>query len=324
MGIHGRTLRAAALKGLESEIAARSAALAGAEDNAISFSEHGKLWWDGAIVAKLVAGSSPLSPTVEMLADPHVKTDALQARLEAGSRRASQPGRSRCWRCATPPKPRPERQPRCPARRAASPISWPRISAHWIAPRSSCPAGKAGAADPRPAALRRLVRTAHRLSAQAAPARCGGAADPAVGRLDEKERSARSARAWPYLVRRSTRARIPPRSTPRAFASLPAAPSASTCWSGWRTNWNRRWPNGTDAETLLHQTGFAAGQRQGRSARRAGRAGLARGRSGGRQAGLAATPGKSRRRAAATGRKSPSGRPIPTRLLRALRLLRLR
>ena len=82
-GIHGRTLRAAALKGLESEIAARSAALADAEDNAITLSEHGKLWWDGAIVAKLVAGASPLSPTVEMLADPHVKTDALQARLQS-------------------------------------------------------------------------------------------------------------------------------------------------------------------------------------------------------------------------------------------------
>ncbi|HEY0265751.1 MAG TPA: hypothetical protein VGC16_03310, partial [Rhizomicrobium sp.] len=82
VGIHGRTLRAAALKGLESEIAARSSALAHADDAAITLSEHGKLWWDGAIVARLVAGPSPLAPDVEMLADPHVKTDALQARLE--------------------------------------------------------------------------------------------------------------------------------------------------------------------------------------------------------------------------------------------------
>jgi ATP-dependent RNA helicase SUPV3L1/SUV3 len=82
-GIHGRTLRAAALKGLESEIGARSAALAQAEDGAITLSEHGKLWWDGAIVARLVAGSTPLSPTVQMLADPHVKTEALQTRLQA-------------------------------------------------------------------------------------------------------------------------------------------------------------------------------------------------------------------------------------------------
>jgi len=82
VGFHGRTLRAAALKGLESEIAARSAALADAPDSAITLSEHGKLWWDGAIVARLVAGPSPLSPQIEMLADPHVKTDALKARLE--------------------------------------------------------------------------------------------------------------------------------------------------------------------------------------------------------------------------------------------------
>jgi ATP-dependent RNA helicase SUPV3L1/SUV3 len=82
VGIHGRTLRAAALKGLESEIASRSIALASADDAAITLSEHGKLWWDGAIVGRLVVGSSPLSPTIEVLADPHVKTDELKARLE--------------------------------------------------------------------------------------------------------------------------------------------------------------------------------------------------------------------------------------------------
>ena len=82
VGIHGRTLRAAALKGLESEIAARSGALAAAEDKDITLSEHGKLWWDGANVARLVAGPTPLTPAIEMLADAHVKTDALQDRLE--------------------------------------------------------------------------------------------------------------------------------------------------------------------------------------------------------------------------------------------------
>jgi ATP-dependent RNA helicase SUPV3L1/SUV3 len=82
VGIHGRTLRAAALKGLESEIAARSTALAAAEDKDITLSEHGKLWWDGAIVARLVAGPTPLTPAIEILADPHVKTEALQQRLE--------------------------------------------------------------------------------------------------------------------------------------------------------------------------------------------------------------------------------------------------
>ncbi len=81
-GIHGRTLRAAALKGLESEIAARSAALVRAQDAAITLSEHGKLWWDGAIVARLAAGPTPLAPQIEMLADAHVKTAPLKARLE--------------------------------------------------------------------------------------------------------------------------------------------------------------------------------------------------------------------------------------------------
>ena len=82
-GIHGRTLRAAALKGLESEIAARSAALAQADDAAITLSEHGKLWWDGAIVGKLVAGPAPLAPQVQVMADDHVKAEPLQARLQA-------------------------------------------------------------------------------------------------------------------------------------------------------------------------------------------------------------------------------------------------
>jgi ATP-dependent RNA helicase SUPV3L1/SUV3 len=83
VGIHGRTLRAAALKGLESEIAARSAALVKAGDSAITLSEHGKLWWDGAMVARLMAGPTPLAPQIEVLADPHVKTESLQARLQA-------------------------------------------------------------------------------------------------------------------------------------------------------------------------------------------------------------------------------------------------
>ena len=83
VGIHGRTLRAAALKGLESEIATRTGALADAEDTAITLSEHGKLWWDGAIVGRLVAGPAPLSPNIDVLADPHVKIEALKTRLES-------------------------------------------------------------------------------------------------------------------------------------------------------------------------------------------------------------------------------------------------
>ena len=59
VGIHGRTLRAAALKGLESELASRLHRLAEAPDDAITLSEHGKLWWDGANVGRLLAVSTP-------------------------------------------------------------------------------------------------------------------------------------------------------------------------------------------------------------------------------------------------------------------------
>ena len=84
VGIHGRTLRAAALKGLEGELAARLQRLAHAPDDAISLSEHGKLWWDGAIVGRLAAGPAPLLPNVVLLADEHLKGEgraAVETRL---------------------------------------------------------------------------------------------------------------------------------------------------------------------------------------------------------------------------------------------------
>ena len=84
-GIHGRTLRAAALKGLEGEFYARAMRLSNAEDAAISLSEHGKLWWDGAIVARLADGPSALQPRVAVLADENLRADLrerIQARLD--------------------------------------------------------------------------------------------------------------------------------------------------------------------------------------------------------------------------------------------------
>jgi ATP-dependent RNA helicase SUPV3L1/SUV3 len=83
-GIHGRTLRAAALKGLEGEIIARARALIAAGDDAIHLSEHGRLWWSGAAVGKLSAGPHPLTPVVELIADHLLKgelRDAVQERL---------------------------------------------------------------------------------------------------------------------------------------------------------------------------------------------------------------------------------------------------
>jgi ATP-dependent RNA helicase SUPV3L1/SUV3 len=84
-GIHGRTLRAAAMKGLEGEFYARALRLSKVEDFAITLSEHGKFWWDGAIVAKLVAGASALQPRVSILADENLRADLrerIQARLD--------------------------------------------------------------------------------------------------------------------------------------------------------------------------------------------------------------------------------------------------
>jgi ATP-dependent RNA helicase SUPV3L1/SUV3 len=85
-GIHGRTLRAAAMRGLEGEFYARARRIAAAEDKDISLSEHGKLWWDGAIVGHLVAGASAYEPRVEILADERLHGDlreSVQARLDA-------------------------------------------------------------------------------------------------------------------------------------------------------------------------------------------------------------------------------------------------
>ena len=69
MGIHGRALRAAALKGLAGEIASRAHALTSAPDSAITLSEHGRIWWNGGIVAQLKKGHEPLRPRVELFAD---------------------------------------------------------------------------------------------------------------------------------------------------------------------------------------------------------------------------------------------------------------
>jgi ATP-dependent RNA helicase SUPV3L1/SUV3 len=84
-GIHGRTLRAAALKGLEGEIQSRARALCEASDTAITLSEHARLWWSGAVVGKLSAGKHPLHPAIELLADDLLKGDlraGTSARLE--------------------------------------------------------------------------------------------------------------------------------------------------------------------------------------------------------------------------------------------------
>jgi ATP-dependent RNA helicase SUPV3L1/SUV3 len=85
-GIHGKTLRAAAMRGLEGEFFARARKLATADDKDIALSEHGKLWWDGAVIGHLRKGPAPLNPTIEIFADERLKGDlreGVQTRLEA-------------------------------------------------------------------------------------------------------------------------------------------------------------------------------------------------------------------------------------------------
>ncbi|MDE2184747.1 MAG: disulfide oxidoreductase [Alphaproteobacteria bacterium] len=84
-GLEARALRAAAVKGLEGEFFARARRLAFAPDGEITLSEHGRLWWDGAIVARVAPGSSPLAPTVQLMADKTLKgqpRESVQKRLE--------------------------------------------------------------------------------------------------------------------------------------------------------------------------------------------------------------------------------------------------
>ena len=77
-GIHGRTLRAVALKGLEGEFVARTNRLANASDTDIALSEHGRLWWEGAIVGQMRSGVSALRPDVQAQADEHLPPELRQ------------------------------------------------------------------------------------------------------------------------------------------------------------------------------------------------------------------------------------------------------
>ncbi len=81
-GIHGRTLRAAAHKALAGELARRERRLLAAEQHDIALSEHGRIWWDGAIVARLTAGADPLSPGLALVADETMRSET-RARLAA-------------------------------------------------------------------------------------------------------------------------------------------------------------------------------------------------------------------------------------------------
>jgi len=79
--MHLRAWRTAALRGLEGEFFARARRLCAAQDDAFTLSEHGKLWWDGAIVGLLTRGPSPLAPVVSLVADNHLRREEQEAVL---------------------------------------------------------------------------------------------------------------------------------------------------------------------------------------------------------------------------------------------------
>jgi ATP-dependent RNA helicase SUPV3L1/SUV3 len=74
-GLYGRTLRAIAAKALESEYFVRARRLAAADDGAINLSEHGRLWWEGAIVGRLSRGISAIEPDIVPVCDEQLKLE---------------------------------------------------------------------------------------------------------------------------------------------------------------------------------------------------------------------------------------------------------
>jgi ATP-dependent RNA helicase SUPV3L1/SUV3 len=44
-------------------------------DSALSLSDHGRIWWDGAVVGQLEAGSSMLAPRIVLAADEQLRVD---------------------------------------------------------------------------------------------------------------------------------------------------------------------------------------------------------------------------------------------------------
>ncbi len=83
-GVDGKALRAASDKAVTAEIVDRAKRLASAPDDAIQLTEHGRLMWDGAAVARLVAGADRLSPRTEIQAGEELDAPnrlAIETRL---------------------------------------------------------------------------------------------------------------------------------------------------------------------------------------------------------------------------------------------------
>ena len=85
-GIQGRATRHAAAKVLVGELESRTEALAGAGDDAIALTPHGRIVWAGSEIAFLEPGESALKPRIQILADEHLAApdrDRIVKRLDA-------------------------------------------------------------------------------------------------------------------------------------------------------------------------------------------------------------------------------------------------
>lgn len=76
IGLHGRALKAAAFRGLQGELASRAFNIGKAEEKDFTLSEHGRVWWEGAIVATLEPGHTALKPRVVLQADEQITPTA--------------------------------------------------------------------------------------------------------------------------------------------------------------------------------------------------------------------------------------------------------
>ena len=76
-GVHGKALRAAAVKALAPEIGSRAKELIVSDAPGLMLTDLGKLWWRGGAIARLVPGAHWLEPKINIL-----QTDDLTADLE--------------------------------------------------------------------------------------------------------------------------------------------------------------------------------------------------------------------------------------------------
>ena len=77
-GVHGKALRSAALKALAPEINQRARDLVQAEDSEISLTDHGKIWWRGAAIARLISGGHWLEPQINLLQTDNLLSEFAQ------------------------------------------------------------------------------------------------------------------------------------------------------------------------------------------------------------------------------------------------------